>query len=148
MLAKTKSVIVIEDLQVSSMLKNHHLAQAIANGGFGEFRRQLTYKAAWYGSRVVLADRWEPSSKTCGGCGRYDAHLTLADRTFQCQNPQVPCGLVMDRDLNAAINLSILAGSSSGSRNACGEVSAGLGLATQVKLASLKQEPDALDASA
>jgi putative transposase len=148
MLAKTKSVIVIEDLQVSGLLKNHHLAQAIANVGFGEFRRQLTYKAAWYGSRVILADRWEPSSKTCSGCGWYDANLTLADRTFQCQNRQVPCGLVMDRDLNAAINLSTLAGSSSESRNACGEVSAGLGLATQVKLASLKQEPDALDASA
>src|SRR5262249_51321914 len=111
--AKTKSVIVIEDLHVSGMLKNHRLAQAIADVGFSEFGRQLAYKAAWYGSRVVLADRWEPSSKTCSGCGGYDANLTLADRTFQCQNRQVPCGLVMDRDLNAAINLRKLAGSSS-----------------------------------
>jgi putative transposase len=68
-LAKTKSVIVIEDLNVAGMLKNYHLAQAIADVGFGEFRRQLVYKAGWYGSWVVLAARWEPSSKTCSGCG-------------------------------------------------------------------------------
>jgi putative transposase len=108
-LAKTKSVIVIEDLHVVGMLKNHHLAQAISDVGFGEFRRQLTYKAGWYGSRVVVADRWEPSSKTCSGCGWIDAGLTLADRTFQCRNPQDTCGLVLDRDLNAAINLCKLA---------------------------------------
>jgi putative transposase len=147
-LAKTKSVLVIEDLHVSGMLKNHHLAQSIADVGFAEFRRQLIYKAAWYGSRVVLADRWEPSSKTCSGCGWYDTNLTLADRTFHCQNQQVPCGLVLDRDLNAAINLSILAGSSSESQNACGEESAGLGLLAQVQLSPLKQEPNTCDASA
>jgi putative transposase len=97
----------------------------------------------------VLADRWEPSNKTCSGCGWYDAGLTLTDRTFQCQNQQVPCGLVIDRDLNVAINLAQLAASSADTQNACGEVCAGfLGLATQVKLASLKQEPNALDASA
>ena len=62
----------IEDLNVSGMLKNHHLAQAIGDVGFGEFRRQLTYKAAWYGCRVVVASRWEPSSKTCSGCGWVD----------------------------------------------------------------------------
>jgi putative transposase len=147
-LAKTKSVVVIEDLNVYGMLKNHHLAQSIADVGFGEFRRQLACKAAWYGSRVVLADRWEPSSNTCSGCGWYDAGLTLADRTFQCQNQQVPRDLVIDRDLSAAINLAQLAASSADTQNACGEISAGLGLAMQVKLASLKQEPDALDASA
>jgi len=112
-LAKTKSVIVLEDLNVAGMLKNHHLAQAIADVGFHEFRRQLTYKAAWYGSRMVLADRWEPSSKTCSGCGWVDEDLTLADRMFQCRNPQVPCGLLINRDLNAALNLRKLAGSSS-----------------------------------
>jgi IS605 OrfB family transposase len=139
-LAKTKSVVVIEDLNVSGMLKNHHLAQAIGDVGFGEFRRQLIYKAACYGCRVVVASRWEPSSKTCSGCGWVDEDLTLADRVFRCENPG--CGLVMDRDLNAAINLSKLAGSSSESRNACGEDSAGLGREAQVKLSSAKQEPD------
>jgi putative transposase len=127
-LAKTKSVIVIEDLHVAGMLKNHHLAQAVGDVGFGEFRRQLLYKAAWYGSRVVLADRWEPSSRTCSDCGWYDETLELADRVFRCRNPQVACGLMLDRDLNAAINLANLAqlaGSSSESRNACGEGSAG-----------------------
>ena len=115
-LAKTKSVIVIENLHVAGMLKNHHLAQAIGDVGFGEFKRQVLYKAAWYGSRVVLADRWEPSSKTCSSCGWYDEALDLADRVFQCQNPQGTCGLVLDRDLNAARNLAQLvnlAGSSS-----------------------------------
>jgi putative transposase len=126
-LAKTKSVIVIEDLNVAGMLKNHHFAQAIADVGFGAFRRQLLYKASWYGSRVVLADRWEPSSKTCSSCGWVDADLTLADRTFYCRNPQGNCGLILDRDLNAAINLVNLAGSSSERQNAGGGESAGGG---------------------
>jgi putative transposase len=141
-------VIVIEDLNVAGLLKNHRLAQTISDVGFYEFKRQLRYKAAWYGSQVVLADRWEPSSKTCSGCGWADEDLTLADRTFHCRNPQGLCGLVMDRDLNAALNLAKLAGSSSDNANACGETSAGLGLATQVKLDSLKQEPDTDSASA
>ncbi len=111
MLAKTKRVIVIEDLHVSGMLNNHHLAQAIADVSFSEFKRQLLYKARWYGSQVILASRWEPSSKTCSGCGWRDANLTLAERTFHCQ----ACGLVLDRDLNAAINLGKLAGSLSDS---------------------------------
>jgi putative transposase len=126
-LAKTTSVIVIEDLNVAGMLTNHHLAQAIADVGFGEFRRQLAYKAEWYGSRVILADRWEPSSKTCSGCGWYDETLELSHRLFHCRNPRVSCGIIIDRDLNAAINLSKLAGSSSESRNACGAGSAGCG---------------------
>ena len=142
MLAKTKSVIVIEDLHVAGMLRNHHLAQAISDLGFAEFRRQLIYKAAGYSSKVVLVDRWEPSSKTCSGCGWVKADLTLADRTFRWQNPRSACGLVMDRDLNAAINLSQLAGCSSDSQNACGEGSAGLGRRIQVKLPSMKQEPN------
>src|SRR5262249_34122791 len=81
-LAKTKSVIVIEDLNVAGMLKNHRLAQAVADVGFSAFKRQLLYKAAWYGSRVILADRWEPSSRTCSGCGWYDEDLELGDRVF------------------------------------------------------------------
>ncbi len=124
---------------MAGMRKNHHLAQAMSDVGFGAFRRQLTYKAAWYGSQVVLASRWEPSSKTCSGCGWMDADLTLADRTFHCRNPEGGCGLVLDRDLNAAINLCKLAnlaqfaesanltGSPSERQNAGGGESAGGG---------------------
>ena len=143
-LAKTKAVVVIEDLNVSGMLKNHHLAQAIADVGFAEFRRQLAYKAAWYGCRVVVASRWAPSSKPCSTCGWMDAELTLADRVFHCDR----CGLVLDRDLNAAINLAHLAGSSSDRRNACGAGSAGRDGEAPVKLPVLKQEPDSCSPTA
>jgi putative transposase len=138
-LAKTKSVLVIEDLHVSGMLKNHRLAQAIGDVGFSEFKRQLLYKASWYGARVILADRWEPSSKRCSSCGWLDADLTLSDRTFHCEQ----CGLVLDRDLNAAMNLAKLAGSSSDRINACRVVSAGAIRKSRVKLAAVKQEPNA-----
>jgi putative transposase len=143
-LAKTKAVVVIEDLNVSGMLTNHQLAQAIADVGFAEFRRQLSYKAAWYGCRVLVASRWEPTSKTCSGCGWVDDDLTLADRVFRCEH----CGLAIDRDLNAAKNLVKLADSSPDSQNACGEASSGYGLAAVVKLDSVKQEPDPFDAPA
>jgi putative transposase len=129
-LAKTKSVLVIEDLNVSGMLKNHRLAQAIGDVGFYEFKRQLLYKASWYGSRVILADQWEPSSKRCSGCGWIDEDLTLSDRIYHCE----ACGLVLDRDLNAAINLEKLAGSSSDSLNACGAESAGTSREAGVQL--------------
>jgi putative transposase len=131
-------VLVIEDLHVAGMLKNHHLAQAIGDVGFFEFKRQLLYKANWYGARVILADRWEPSSKRCSGCGWLDADLTLSDRIFHCEQ----CGLVLDRDLNAAINLEQLAGSSSDSQNACGAASTGARSGPRVKLAAKKQEPN------
>jgi putative transposase len=142
-LAKTKSVVVIEDLNVSGMLKNHHLAQAIGDVGFSEFRRQLEYKARWYGCQVIVAERWYASSRSCSGCGWVDEDLTLADRTFICRNPARPdCGRVMDRDLNAAKNLEQLADSSADSQNACGEGSAGGGCVPDVKPPSVKQEPD------
>jgi len=99
-LAKTKSVIVIEDLNVSGMMKNHHLARAISDVGMGEFRRQLEYKSQWYGSELVVTDRWFPSSKTCSNCGGINNELNLGDRIYKCD-----CGLEIDRDLNAAINL-------------------------------------------
>jgi putative transposase len=150
-LAKTTSVlvIVIEDLYVAGMRTNHHLAQAIADVGFAAFRRHLLYKAAWYGSRVVVVvSRWEPSSKTCSGCGWYAADLDLSDRTFVCRNPQRPaCGLVLDRDLNAARKVSTfanraqLAGSSSESPNACGGERAGRRREAAVNRSSVKQEP-------
>ena len=137
-LAKTKSVVVIEDLNVPGMLKNHHLAQAIGDVGFGEFRRQLAYKAEWYSCHVIVADRWFASSKTCSRCGWVDETLTLADRMFRCQ----ACGTVMDRDLNAAKNLEKLAASSADSQNACGGESAGRGREAPVQLFPMKQEPN------
>ena len=118
------------------MLKNQHLAQAISDRGFYEFKRQLLYKASWYGARVILADRWEPSSKRCSGCGWLDEDLTLSTRTFLCEQ----CGLVLDRDLNAAINLKQLAGSSSDSQNACGAVSSGARRKPRLQLVAKKQE--------
>ena len=113
--------------------------------GFSEFRRQLRDKADWYGSQVVVADRWYPSSKTRSGCGWVDNHLTLADRLFRCRNPQRPaCAEVLDRDLNAARNVAPRAGSASESRNACEAARSGLGLATPVQRAVRKQEPNTL----
>jgi putative transposase len=145
-LAKTKSVVVVEDRNVAGMLKNHHLAQAISDVGFAEFRRRLRYKAAWYGSRVIVVSRWEPSSKTCSQCGWVDADMDLSDRVFQCQNSR--CGRVLDRDRNAAINVAKLAGSSSNGQNACGGGSAGRGREAAVKLPTVKQEPNTFHASA
>jgi putative transposase len=139
-LAKTKAVVVIEDLNVSGMLKNHHLAQAIGDVGFYEFRRRLPYQAAWYGCQGVVASRWEPTSKTCSGCGWVHSHLTLMERMFQCQ----ACDLVLDRDPNAAINLVQLAGSSSDSQNACGEDGAGQSHLALVKPSPMKREPNTL----
>ncbi len=120
-LAKHHALIAIEDLHVSGMLKNHKLAQAVSDSNFGEIRRQLEYKAAWHGVHLVTVDRFYPSSQTCSGCGWVHEELTLADRTFICKE----CGLVLDRDFNAAINVKIVAVSSIDTQNACGAASAG-----------------------
>ncbi|MGK7899674.1 MAG: RNA-guided endonuclease InsQ/TnpB family protein, partial [Xenococcus sp. (in: cyanobacteria)] len=101
-LAKNHSQIVIEDLNVSGMLSNGKLAKAIADMGFYEFRRQLEYKCQLYGSELIIADRWFPSSKTCSNCGNHNSDLRLSDRIYNCKS----CGVSLDRDLNAAINLS------------------------------------------
>jgi putative transposase len=116
-LAKTHDVIVVEDLHVAGMVRNRRLARAVADTGMAEIRRQLTYKTLWYGSRLHVADRWYPSSKTCSGCGWRNPSLPLSDRTFTCES----CGLVADRDLNAAINLAnLVAASTSETVNARG----------------------------
>lgn len=99
------SVIVLEDLNVSGMLKNHKLARACADVGMGEFKRQILYKAAFAGVEVKLASRWYPSSKTCYCCGWVKEDLTLSDRVFVCKD----CGNITDRDYNAAMNLAALA---------------------------------------
>lgn len=103
-LTRTNSVIVVEDLAIAGMLRNRRLARRIADAGWGEFRRQLAYKAGWYGAKVVVADRWYPSTRTCTTCGHVNGELTLADRTWTC-----PCGTVHDRDVTAAVNLLRLA---------------------------------------
>jgi len=119
-LAKQYGTIVIEDLNVAGMVRNRKLARLISDAGFGECRRQLTYKTQWYGGRLVVADRWYPSSKTCSGCKTVKPKLSLAQRTFTCEH----CGLVIDRDLNASINLRDLvarvAGSGPETRNGRG----------------------------
>jgi putative transposase len=100
-LAKNHSEIVIEDLNVRGMSKNHKLASSILDGGFFEFRRQITYKSEWYGAKVTVVNRFFPSSKTCSSCGEIKATLKLSERIFKCG----ACGYQADRDLNAAYNL-------------------------------------------
>jgi putative transposase len=111
MLAKNYDVIVVEDLNVAGMMKNHALAKHISDAAWGEFTRQLEYKTKWYGSTLVKVDRFYPSSKTCASCGKVKAKLTLSTRTYACEF----CGQQVDRDLNAATNLARqgLAGTSS-----------------------------------
>ncbi|MGY5860180.1 MAG: RNA-guided endonuclease TnpB family protein [Candidatus Thorarchaeota archaeon] len=114
-LAKNHSEVVIEDLCVSGMMKNRRLARAIADVGFYEFRRQLEYKCQWYGSQLVIAPRTFPSSKLCSQCGYRKKELSLSEREYECEK----CGLRIDRDLNAALNL--VAASWSETENASGE---------------------------
>ncbi|MEA5522146.1 RNA-guided endonuclease TnpB family protein, partial [Limnoraphis robusta] len=99
-LCKNHAVIGLEDLNVSGMLKNHKLAGAIADSAFYEIRRQVEYKSSWYGSVVVFADRFYPSTKTCSSCGHVQK-IALKERVFNCQ----ACGVSVDRDLNASLNL-------------------------------------------
>ena len=120
-LCKNHALVAIEDLHVAGMLKNHCLAQAVSDSTFGEIRRQLEYKAAWHGVQIVTIDRFYPSSKTCSGCGYVKPELRLSERIFICED----CGNVIDRDLNAAINLRNVAVSSIDTQNACGEKSSG-----------------------
>ena len=101
-LAKNHSNIVIEDLNVSGMLSNHKLAKAISDGAFYEIKRQLSYKCELYGSQLIIAGRWFPSSKTCSNCGQKKESLSLNERVFCCEY----CSLKIDRDLNAALNLA------------------------------------------
>lgn len=93
--------VVIENLAVSNMMKNKHLSDAIRKQGFYEFKRQIEYKCKFRGIELVVADRFYPSSKTCSQCGEIKKNLKLKDRVYKCS-----CGLNIDRDLNASINLS------------------------------------------
>ena len=118
-LAARYETVVAEDLNVTGMLANRTLARAVADQGFGAGRRMLGYKTTWNGGTLLVADRWYPSSKTCSTCGWRKPSLTLAERTFTCE----ACGLVMDRDENAARNLLALrieAGADSGTASGAG----------------------------
>ena len=115
-LAANNAVIVIEDLNVKGMVKNHQLAKSLSDASFGEFRRQLAYKTEELGHSLVVADRFYPSSKLCSVCGAKTKHLTLSMRKWTC----LACKSEHDRDLNAAYNLKAYAASSAVS--ACGEL--------------------------
>ena len=95
-------ILVLEDLNVAGMVKNRTLARSLSDAAMGELSRQLLYKARWHGVEVRVADRFFPSSKMCSGCGVVKDDLDLSTRTYSCG----ACGLIIDRDLNAAINLA------------------------------------------
>jgi transposase len=93
---------VVEQLNVAGMLANRRIARVMADTGVGAIRRLLTYKSKWYGAELLVADPFYPSTKACSACGVVRTKLLLAERTFRC----LTCGLVIDRDLNAARNLA------------------------------------------
>ena len=95
------SFIVLEDLNVKGMMKNRHLAKAVQQQNFAEFATILEYKAKQNNIKIIYADRFFPSSKTCSCCGAIKHDLKLKDRIFKCNS----CGLVIDRDYNASLNL-------------------------------------------
>ena len=92
----------MEDLNVSGMMKNKHLSKVIAEQKFYEFIRQMKYKCEFNGIEFIQADRFYPSSKTCSCCGSLKSDLKLSDRVYRCKE----CGLEIDRDKNASINLA------------------------------------------
>jgi putative transposase len=130
-LVRDHDVIAIEDLHVAGMVRNHSLARSISDCGWGTFRRMVEYKAERAGRRVIVIDRWYPSSKTCSACGHLLASLSLSTRTWQCPS----CGTRHDRDINAAKNI-LAAGLAV---SACG-ADVRRGGATPVQSA-VKQEP-------
>ena len=101
-ICRENQTICMEDLKVSNMIKNHCLARAISDAGWGEFRRQIEYKSKLFGNNVTFANTFYPSSKTCSNCGFIKKDLTLKDKVFVCP----VCNINIDRDLNASFNLS------------------------------------------
>ncbi|WP_454852988.1 RNA-guided endonuclease TnpB family protein [Promicromonospora soli] len=101
-LVKTHDRLVLEDLNITGIMSNRRLARAVGDAAWGELARQITYKQHWRNGQVMVTDRWFASSKTCSSCGQVKPDLTLKDRTYTCGH----CGLVLDRDLNAAVNLA------------------------------------------
>ena len=115
LIARNYDTVCIEDLNVAGMVKNHRLARSLSDAALGEFRRQLEYKTARSGAALRVVDRWYPSSKTCSNCGTVKVKLSLSERMFNCD----ACGLSIDRDVNAAINICV-AGSTPETLNARG----------------------------
>jgi putative transposase len=101
-LAKTHSRLAIEDLAVANLIRNRHLGRAISDAAWAEFARQLRYKAAWLDGDLVICDRWFASTKTCSACNWLNHRMELVERIYRCE----VCGLVIDRDRNAASNLA------------------------------------------
>ena len=128
------SFIVLEDVNISGMLKNKHLAKSVQQQNFYRFRELLTYKAEQAGIKLVIADRFYPSSKLCSNCGSVKQTLKLTERTYICSN----CGLEIDRDLNASLNLCHYSTVSSTGINVCG-VPHQTGVAT-AKQGTMKQK--------
>jgi putative transposase len=104
-LISENQTICTEDLNISGMLKNHSLAKSIFDAGWGEFVKQLEYKAEWYGKNILKIGRFDPSSKTCSSCGYINRDLKLSDREWTCPK----CSSVLDRDVNAAVNIKSFA---------------------------------------
>ncbi|MBQ0901007.1 RNA-guided endonuclease TnpB family protein [Micromonospora sp. U21] len=100
-LVRENQTVVIEDLSVRNMLRNHSLARAISDAAWTQLRSMIEYKAAWYGRQVIAVDRWHPSTKTCSACGRINTAMTLGVRAWTCPG----CDAVHDRDVNAARNI-------------------------------------------
>jgi putative transposase len=101
-LVQTHDRLCLEDLAVANLIANRRLTRSISDVAWAELARQLTYKAAWFGTELVVCDRWYASTKTCSRCGVAKRQMGLAERTFCCGG----CGLVIDRDRNAAANLA------------------------------------------
>ena len=101
-LVKTHGRLAIEDLAAANLIRNRYLGRAIADAGWAELARHLAYKTAWFGGELVVCDRWFASTRTCSACGSRKPEMSLAERTFRCE----ACGLVMNRDRNAAANLA------------------------------------------
>jgi putative transposase len=119
-LAREYGTVVVEHLNLAGLLRNRSLARRLADASLAELRRQLAYKTAWAGGKLVQAEPFYPSSKTCSGCGHVKAKLALSQRVFDCE----VCGLAIDRDLNAAVNLARLVASDDCRREWTGDLNA------------------------
>jgi putative transposase len=124
-LLRESQTLVMEDLNIVGMVKNHKLAKSIQNICWGELRRVLEYKSKWLGHNLIFIDRWAPSTKTCSCCGFHNSTLTLSDRSWMCPG----CGTQHDRDVNAALNIKRMGlatlSPTVGGFNGCGEVGCG-----------------------